>query len=134
MVDKYKLMRYIKLNHELMNAIWDSEAGKWRLTISTPQGNMQDSADFVINCTGPLSRWQWPQIEGLLDFKGHVVHSADWNLEKEGSKEAWDGKNVAVIGVVCTTHGYKSHTLLIMGIRVPVPYKLYRVFSLKQPS
>lgn len=95
-------MRYIKLNHELTDAIWDSEAGKWNLTFLTPQGIIQDAADFVMNCTGSLSRWHWPKIEGLFHFKGHVMHSADWDPENEGEKEAWGGKNVAVIGVVCS--------------------------------
>ncbi|KAF8487669.1 hypothetical protein JB92DRAFT_3085502 [Gautieria morchelliformis] len=84
-VDKYKLMRYIKLNHELTNAIWDSAAGKWNLTLSTLQGDIQDAADTVINC--------------LFGFNGRVVHSARWNLEKEREKEAWEGKDIAVIGV-----------------------------------
>lgn len=99
--NKYKLMRYIKLRHELTNAIWNSDAGKWNLTLSTPNGLIQDAADFVINCTGSHSRWEWPDIEGLFDFKGRVVHSGEWNLENEGKKEAWDGKKVAVIGVAC---------------------------------
>ncbi|KAF8498886.1 FAD/NAD(P)-binding domain-containing protein [Gautieria morchelliformis] len=98
-VDKYKLMRYIKLNHELTNAIWDSTAGKWNLTLSTLQGDIQDAADIVINCTGVFSQWKWPDVEGLFGFNGRVVHSAQWNLEKEGEKEAWEGKNIAVIGV-----------------------------------
>ena len=50
-----------------------------------------------------LSRWRWPDIEGLHDFKGTLVHSANWNLGgatwEEDAKD-WGDKNVAVIGLV----------------------------------
>jgi cation diffusion facilitator CzcD-associated flavoprotein CzcO len=39
------------------------------------------------------SHWKWPDIPGLHDFKGTLVHSANWpdNLDH-------NGKNVAVLG------------------------------------
>ena len=39
------------------------------------------------------SNWKWPDIPGLHNFKGELVHSADW---PEDLKYA--GKRVAVIG------------------------------------
>ncbi|KIJ44722.1 hypothetical protein M422DRAFT_207723 [Sphaerobolus stellatus SS14] len=98
-VEKYKLMRYIKLNHEMTTAKWNADTGKWNLTVIGPEGEFEDNVDFVMNCVGGLSRWDWPDIEGLENFKGKRVHSAQWDLQKEGDKEPWEGKNVAVIGV-----------------------------------
>ncbi|KAF8583198.1 FAD/NAD(P)-binding domain-containing protein [Ramaria rubella] len=97
--EKYKLMQYMKFNHTLTTSIWDEKAGKWNLTLSTPQGIVHDSADIVLNCTGLLSQWDWPKIDGLFDFKGDLFHSANWNPKKEGEKESWEGKSIAVIGV-----------------------------------
>lgn len=39
------------------------------------------------------SNWKWPDIKGLHDFKGKLLHSARWDVD-------WDysGKDVAVIG------------------------------------
>ncbi|KAF8575982.1 FAD/NAD(P)-binding domain-containing protein [Ramaria rubella] len=97
--DKYKLKQYMRFNHTLTNALWDAKAGKWNLTLSTREGDVHDSVDFVLNCTGPLTDWAWPDIEGLGVFEGSLVHSANWTLKKQGEKEAWEGKTVAVIGV-----------------------------------
>jgi len=43
---------------------------------------------------GGLSRWDWPAIEGIHDFKGTKIHSASYKQTAEDSK----GKVVAVIG------------------------------------
>lgn len=58
---------------------------------------------MVFNGIGLLSRWHWPDIAGLHDFKGTLVHSADWNLDGatwEEDVKQWGDKKVAVIGLV----------------------------------
>ncbi|MAD84311.1 MAG: hypothetical protein CL912_15210 [Deltaproteobacteria bacterium] len=40
------------------------------------------------------SNWKWPNIEGLHDFKGKLVHSARWDQEYD-----FADKRVAVIGI-----------------------------------
>jgi cation diffusion facilitator CzcD-associated flavoprotein CzcO len=122
-------MRYINLRHEVVGAKWDDKGGKWRVTIrrpkaATPSGNGQDAfeefedtADFVLAGMGGLSRWKWPDIDGLDSFresnggKGLVVHSAQWEWDGmtqdvgrvggwEDTTKDWAGKRVGVIGVV----------------------------------
>lgn len=39
------------------------------------------------------SHWKWPDIQGLHEFQGDLVHSANWPQEFN-----YDGKRVAVIG------------------------------------
>jgi len=39
------------------------------------------------------SHWKWPEIDGLQNFKGHLIHSADWPKDFE-----YAGKRVAVLG------------------------------------
>jgi cation diffusion facilitator CzcD-associated flavoprotein CzcO len=51
-----------------------------------------------VNGTGILNTWKWPEIEGLHDFKGPVIHSANWDHSVEFNKE----KTVGVIGVGST--------------------------------
>ncbi|KAL5333087.1 hypothetical protein BJX70DRAFT_406539 [Aspergillus crustosus] len=37
-----------------------------------------DEADILINGSGILNKWRWPDIKGLQVFKGQLVHSASW--------------------------------------------------------
>lgn len=109
MVEKYGVTRYLKLQHELVHAHYDEAEGKWHLRIRRPgpagtkedpsYEEFEDTADFVFCGAGGLSRWSWPNIEGLKDFKGKLMHSADWDTDdwREG---VWKDKTVGVIGVV----------------------------------
>ncbi|KAI0027324.1 hypothetical protein K488DRAFT_61956 [Vararia minispora EC-137] len=106
-VDKYRLKKYIRHQHELVYARWDAAAAKWRVRIKKHNpvdgeaAEFEDTADVLFLGVGLLSRWRWPEIEGLRNFKGLVIHSAQWNLS-EGSWEDdvkdWANMNVGVVG------------------------------------
>lgn len=54
-VDKYNLWDFIKLEHTVIDARWDEDAGKWSLTIEKADGGkFTDSCDVFINAGGPL--------------------------------------------------------------------------------
>jgi hypothetical protein len=94
-------MEHIKLEHELLAAHWEDTTGKWRLKIRAKGANeTEDTADVLILATGILNRWQWPRIEGLSDFQGTLLHSANW----KGEIDDWKDKTVGVIGVVGAIH------------------------------
>ncbi|EJC99858.1 FAD/NAD-binding domain-containing protein [Fomitiporia mediterranea MF3/22] len=107
-VEKYDLMRYIKLQHELIQAKYDEQTGKWHLKLRRPvleSGEYEvvdDTADLVLLGVGSLSRWTWPDIDGLRCFKGKLMHSAEWDSKKGASWEEsvsnWKNKKVGVIG------------------------------------
>lgn len=46
--------------------------------------------------TGILNNFKWPDIQGLHNFKGRVVHTA--YCPKDYQKEQWKNDGVAVIG------------------------------------
>ena len=52
---------------------------------------------MFVKATGNLNKWAWPSIDGLQNFKGDLIHSANWD-------ESFDptDKNVAVIGYGAT--------------------------------
>lgn len=74
-VKKYKLERFIRLQHCLAKAVWDESAGKWNLNFDLLDsaglkvGEKKETADVVFQGVGGLSRWSWPEIEDLQDFK-----------------------------------------------------------------
>lgn len=118
-VDKYQLRPCIRLQHRVTCARYSEETGKWHLTIKRPKiatnnkpsttglleppnyedwEEFHDTADVLFNAVGSLSRWSWPDIPGLENFSGNVIHSAHWNTTED--KDGWRDKKVGVIGVV----------------------------------
>lgn len=92
-VDRLGLAELIRLDTEVTGAQWD-ERGHW--VLSTADG-AQLVADFVICATGVLHHPFIPDIPGLADFAGPVVHTARWD---DGIDTA--GARIAVIGTGST--------------------------------
>lgn len=89
------IAKYIKLRHQIEHVQWDDSAGLWRFKIRNLASDevIEDAAEFFINAGGVLNNWKWPNIPGLMDFQGKLMHSARY---EEGYN--LDGKRVAVIG------------------------------------
>ena len=94
--EQYNLDRDVRYNSKVTAAIWDGQQGKWQVEIQQGERTIHDDCDILINGSGVLNNWSWPDIKGLHSFKGHLSHSADY---KEWEKKtSFDGKRVAVIG------------------------------------
>lgn len=52
-----------------------------------------DTADVLISARGVLNDWKMPDIPGLNDFKGELMHSANWDPNTQV-----EGKLIALIG------------------------------------
>ena len=89
-VDKYGLRSRIRLNTEVVAATFDDETHLWRL--ETAVGGAF-SARFVIGATGVLTKPKPPDIPGLDEFEGTVMHTARWD-----HREDLGGRRVAIIG------------------------------------
>ncbi|KAL6711639.1 hypothetical protein ACN47E_004573 [Coniothyrium glycines] len=89
------IQKYIKLRHRVEHLEWDNKAGVWRCLVRSLESNQvfEDSAEFFINGGGVLNNWRWPDISGLQDFKGKLMHSAKYEVGYDLSN-----KRVAVIG------------------------------------
>ncbi|TQF02295.1 NAD(P)/FAD-dependent oxidoreductase [Kitasatospora acidiphila] len=87
--DTYGLRSHLRFNHEVVEARWESDEARWRVT--TSQG--QWTADAIVSATGPLSEPQIPELPGLADFPGKVFHSSQWDHDYDLA-----GKRVAVVG------------------------------------
>ena len=91
---KYDLERYIKLNHSVKEATWDENRGFWRLQILGADGvQFEDTCEILVNGSGVLNSWKYPNIPGIDLFKGKLMHSAKWD-----STYDLQGKTVAVVG------------------------------------
>jgi cation diffusion facilitator CzcD-associated flavoprotein CzcO len=74
---------------ELLAATWDAAAARWDVRTST--GTF--TASILVTAFGALCEPRRPDIDGLDDFAGEVVHSARWPADLD-----LIGKRVAVIG------------------------------------
>lgn len=78
---KYGCMKYIKLRQRVVEARWNELQGKWQLQVENgDDGSVySDSCDVLISSQGSLNNWKWPNIPGLHDFKGKLLHTANWD-------------------------------------------------------
>lgn len=93
-IDRLGLAPLIKLDTEVSEARWDGSNQEWNL--STADGG-HHTADFVICATGVLHHPFVPDIPGLADFTGTVLHTARWQDDLDTA-----GKRIAVIGTGST--------------------------------
>jgi cation diffusion facilitator CzcD-associated flavoprotein CzcO len=89
-VDKYDVRRRTRLHTRVVAATFDDDADLWRLR--TSDGD-EITARHVVGATGVLTQPKNPEIEGIDDFGGTVMHTARWD---HGADLA--GKRVAIIG------------------------------------
>ncbi|KAF8226820.1 FAD/NAD(P)-binding domain-containing protein [Tricholoma matsutake] len=92
---KYDLHKYCKMNHMVSGARWNESTGGWDVEI-TDLGTgsiLHDQCDILINAIGTLNAWKWPAISGLHDFKGVLLHTANYDRATDLT-----GKHVGIIG------------------------------------
>jgi cation diffusion facilitator CzcD-associated flavoprotein CzcO len=92
--------KYMKLNSKVVENRWNEDEGIWKITIENQvtKEKTEDWAHMLVNGTGILNNWKWPDIEGIHDFKGALMHSACWDHSID-----YKDKKVAVIGVGSTS-------------------------------
>jgi hydroxyversicolorone monooxygenase len=92
----------MNFNTKVTGCYWNEDKGQWRVTLQeTKPGQepreFEDWCDILMQGTGILNNYKWPDIKGLKDkFKGRVVHTAQW--PKDYQAEQWKNDRVAVIG------------------------------------
>ena len=76
MATKYDLEKYVRFQTKVESATWDEDAGQWKLRLERADGtSFDDYCDVLYNCSGVLNTWRYPNIEGIDQFKGKLMHS-----------------------------------------------------------
>ncbi|KAH8906172.1 FAD/NAD(P)-binding domain-containing protein [Coniochaeta sp. PMI_546] len=98
--ERYDCKKYMKLNTKVVEIRWDEQKGIWNITLEdqVSKERYHDWAHVVVNGTGILNNWVWPDVDGLHDFAGPKMHSAHWDHSVDFS-----GKTVGVIGTGSTS-------------------------------
>ncbi|MGB8329439.1 MAG: NAD(P)/FAD-dependent oxidoreductase [Polyangiales bacterium] len=89
-VDKWNLRQHMRLSTEIVEARFDEDSGTWIL--ATDAGD-RFSARVVLAGVGGLVDPAYPNIDGMDEFAGDMMHTARWNHGVD-----LVGKRVAVIG------------------------------------
>lgn len=89
-VDKYDVRRRTRLRTTVTAASFDDEAHLWRLDTASGE---TITARHVVSATGVLTQPKLPDIEGLADYTGTVMHTARWDHAVDLT-----GRRIAIIG------------------------------------
>jgi 4-hydroxyacetophenone monooxygenase len=84
---------HIRFGTEVTGATWDEDAGQWVVEVAGPDGPDTLRATALISAVGQLNRPKRPDIDGLDEFAGPMMHTAQWDPSVGVA-----GKRVAVIG------------------------------------
>ncbi|KAN0120142.1 FAD/NAD(P)-binding domain containing protein [Hyaloscypha variabilis] len=98
--ERHGSKQYMKLNTKIVEARWDEQEGKWIIVLEDQVNGdrWEDWCHVLVNGSGILNNWKWPDIEGLHDFKGSLMHSAKWDHGVD-----FQEKSVGVIGTGSTS-------------------------------
>jgi 4-hydroxyacetophenone monooxygenase len=90
---EHRVLDHMRFDSEVRRAVWDEDESTWSVTIEGPDGAETLTANAVISAVGQLNRPKVADIEGLEDFGGESMHSAQW---VDGTELG--GRRVAVVG------------------------------------
>ncbi|WP_370288450.1 flavin-containing monooxygenase [Nocardioides sp.] len=89
-VDKYDVRRRTRLRTTVTATTFDDAQHLWR--IDTADG-ATITARYVVGATGVLTQPKLPDIEGLTEFTGTLMHTARWDHDVDLT-----GRRVAIVG------------------------------------
>ncbi|MFC7673579.1 flavin-containing monooxygenase [Mycolicibacterium sp. GCM10028919] len=92
--DKYDVRKHMRFNVSVEGARWDEEAQAWRVALRDGE---TISGRYLFTATGFLSQPKVPDIPGIHDFDGKVIHTTEWEDDFDPT-----GRRIAVIGTGAT--------------------------------
>jgi cation diffusion facilitator CzcD-associated flavoprotein CzcO len=91
--DDFDLRRHLMLGTRVRTVHWNADTCRWDLRIERSGDAEMLTADVVVCAAGLFGSLKYPDIPGLTDFGGTLMHTAQWDHGIDLT-----GKNVAVIG------------------------------------
>ena len=91
--DNFDLRRHLMLGTRVSTVSWNADTWSWDCRLDRAGHTTTLRADVVVCAAGLFGSVRLPEIAGLSDFAGPVMHTAQWDHEVDLA-----GKKVAVIG------------------------------------
>jgi 4-hydroxyacetophenone monooxygenase len=94
-VEKYGLREHISVSTEVTDAVWDEDAQQWEVGLrNTRTGAVERRrANVIVSAIGIFGLPKIPDIEGIDEFRGRIMHTARWDPSYDLA-----GKRIATIG------------------------------------
>jgi cation diffusion facilitator CzcD-associated flavoprotein CzcO len=90
LADRYGLRPHLRFGHEVVDAEFDERRHVW--VVASADGR-EVSARFLISAHGVFTHARMPDIDGIDDFAGKIMHTTRWDHDHDLA-----GERVAVIG------------------------------------
>jgi cation diffusion facilitator CzcD-associated flavoprotein CzcO len=91
--DDFDLRRHLMLGTRVCTVSWNADTWGWDCQLERAGKPETLSVDVVVCAAGLFGSMKYPDIAGLSEFGGSVMHTAQWDHDIELA-----GKRVAVIG------------------------------------
>jgi len=88
--DDFDLRRHLMLGTSVRRLIWNEDAVHWEVELADDRTVV---ADVVVSAVGLFGGARYPDIAGLADFAGDLMHTSEWDATVDLT-----GKRVAVVG------------------------------------
>lgn len=92
--EKYDLRRHMRFGAVVEGAEWDEARSCWEVRLA--DGSVERGR-FLVTATGFLSQPRMPDIPGIEDFAGDVVHTTRWDDDVK-----LEGRRIGIIGTGAT--------------------------------
>lgn len=91
---KHGVYDKIQFDSDISHASYDDTTATWTLRIAGPDGSSREvTSNIVVSATGLFNAPQMPDIPGVEDFEGRLIHTA-----RMTGDEDFSGRKVAIIG------------------------------------
>jgi cation diffusion facilitator CzcD-associated flavoprotein CzcO len=88
--DDFDLRRHLMMGTAVRRLVWHEGAMRWEVELADDRTVV---ADVVVSAVGLFGAAWCPDIPGLTDFTGHLMHTSEWDATVDLT-----GKRVAVVG------------------------------------
>ena len=93
-VDYYSVREHMRFGSKVEKCEFDDVHKTWSVKTSTGD---EIKCNYIISGIGALHKPNFPEIQGMDDFKGDQIHTAQWDTSFD-----WNDKRVGVIGTGCS--------------------------------
>ncbi len=91
--DDFDLRRHLMLGTSVRRLVWNDDALHWEVELVSGDTDRVVVADVVVSAVGLFGAARYPDIAGLAEFSGDLMHTARFNATVDLT-----GRRVAVVG------------------------------------